>query len=510
MPIAPCQETLNSNDCYAALLKHDVGADGHWYVGVTSTGIYCRPICRVRTPKPENCRFFKHAAQAEAAQFRPCLKCRPELAPGRPLRWSVMDASSTLAQQARSLLDANLQSGQAHSLEMIAQRLGVTARHLRRIFAVEYGVSPIQYLQTQRLLRAKQMLTDTLLPMSEIAHRSGFASLRRFNAAFALSYRMQPSQLRSTNITAKKPLNIPVSQPYNALAMLEFLARRAIPGVEVVDLESLTIARTLRLSDSLTGWLRIGLDPNAQLARVESCASLQAYMLDILEIARRWLDLTSDGHLIDSHLSSLPACASHEPGIRLPGCVDRFELAVRAILGQQISVAGARTMANRLNERYGQALEPQMQDGVPAGLTHLFALPETLAHAGAQHIAQIGLPQRRAETLHAVAQRWPTLALAKADARAQDIIPELLSIPGLGPWTAQYIVMRALSHPDAWPAGDLILRRQLAPVDSPKPLTERACETAAQAWQPYRSYAVMRLWRGASLPPLTENLYGHE
>jgi len=491
----PAATPLNPAHCYTALLARDARFDGQWFVGVTSTGVYCRPVCRVRTPKLANCRFYGTAAQAEAARFRPCLKCRPELAPapGHAV-WSVMDASRTLARQAAAWLDAC--DDEQASIEDLAAHLGVTSRHLRRIFAAEHGVTPLQYLQTRRLLLAKQLLTDTGLPVTEVAHAAGFASLRRFNAAFVEHYRLQPTALRRA-AGAGEPtaalLRLGYRPPYAVTALLEFLAARAVGGVEQVDLAGRRLRRSLSLVHAgkrHSGWLGLAFDETRHQALIELSPGLWPAVGSLLPLLRRWLDLDAEPARIDAALGPL---AADEPGLRLPGCLDRYELAVRAVLGQQVTVAAARTLAERLVERFGRPLA-----GAPAGAATLFPAAETLAAAGVEQIAELGIIRRRAETLIALARAWPTLGYARMSGSLQEAQAALLAIPGIGPWTAHYMLMRGWSWPDVFPSGDIVLRRALSP-DPRAPLPARAIDAAAERFQPYRSYAVLRLWRQASL-----------
>lgn len=487
--------------CYAALAARDAQLDGRLFVGVTSTGVYCRPICRVRLPRQENCRFFASAAQAEAAAFRPCLKCRPEMAPGGALRWSVMDASRTLAQQAAAWLDR--QYGAHAGIEALARHLGISSRHLRRIFVAEHGVTPLQYLQTRRLLTAKQLLTDTSLPVVEVALQSGFASLRRFNAAFVEHYRMQPGVLRRDSQTLGRPtakasaLLLAYRPPYHVDAMLEFLERRAIPGVEQVDRQARRIRRTLRVEQggqSHQGWLELAFDRDRPLLHLHPSADLSPVSATLLALVKRWLDLDADPLAIDAALLSLPAHACHQPGVRLPGCVDRFELAVRAVLGQQVSVAAARTLASRFVQRFGTTL----QASAPPETSRLFPLPERIAEAGIDEIASLGIIARRAEALRLLARQWHRLQLNQATLDPVAAFAELVALPGLGPWTAGYILMRACSAADVFLPGDLIVRKQLGAAAERVPSPARV-QALANAWHPYRSYAVMRLWRASEV-----------
>lgn len=478
-------DTLPPDAAYAALQAHDARFDGRLYVGVTSTGIYCRPVCRVRLPRRENCRFFSTAAQAEAERFRPCMKCRPELAP-RALPWTTMDASRTLAAQAAAWLDA-CDDAEA-SVEGLAAHLGITSRHLRRIFLAEHGVSPLQYLQTRRLLLAKALLTDSALPVQDVAYAAGFASLRRFNAAFLAHYRLQPTALRRAGregggTAPVSRLRLGYREPYDVAGVLAFLAPRAVAGVERV--EEGTITRSLALthaSQRHAGWLRVSFQRPGEVA-VELSPTLWPAVGSLLPLLRRWLDLDADPLPIAAALGD-----GSVPGQRLPGCLDRFELTVRAVLGQQVTVAAARTLAGRFVERFGEALPD-----APEGCQRLFPAPERIAAATRDDIASLGIIGRRADSLIALAQAWPTLAFARREGSPEAAAAELCDIPGIGPWTAGYMLMRGWSWPDAFPPGDVVLRKALSAGDtliSPKAYLE-----AAERYRPFRSYAVLHLWR---------------
>jgi AraC family transcriptional regulator of adaptative response / DNA-3-methyladenine glycosylase II len=475
---------LPPDAAYAALQSHDARFDGRLFVGVTSTGIYCRPVCRVRLPRRENCRFFSTAAQAEAERFRPCMKCRPELAP-RALQWTTMDASRTLAQQAAAWLDA-CDDAEA-SLEDLARHLGITSRHLRRIFQAEHGVAPLQYLQTRRLLLAKALLTDSSLPVQEVAYAAGFASLRRFNAAFVEHYRMQPTALRRErggSATASR-LRLTYREPYDVAGVLAFLAPRAVAGVEVVADGGVT--RTFALSHAgqrHAGWLRVRFDKPGEVG-VELSPALWPAVGSLLPLLRRWLDLDAEPEAIGAALGEGAVA-----GQRLPGCVDRFELAVRAVLGQQVTVAAARTLAGRFVERFGEPLTD-----APEGCGRLFPTPERIAAATRDDIASLGIIGRRADSLIALAQAWPTLAFANRDGPPEAAAAELTAIPGIGPWTAGYMLMRGWSWPDAFPPGDVVVRKALSGGGAP--VSPKAYLEAAERYRPFRSYAVLHLWRHA-------------
>jgi AraC family transcriptional regulator of adaptative response / DNA-3-methyladenine glycosylase II len=497
-------DSIDADIGYEAVKAHDPRFDGRIFVGVTSTRIYCRPICRVRTPRRENCRFFETAAQAEAAAFRPCMKCRPEIAPGPGLAWTAMDASRTLARQAAHALDAHAADGDATSLAELAERIGVSDRHLRRIFAAEHGVTPIQYLHTRRLLLAKQLLTDTTLPVAQVALASGFRSLRRFNTAFAESYRMSPTRLRGEvpGRPAAKGVGAPVETgridvtlayraPYDVAALLRFVERRAIPGIEAVD--GARIRRSLRVGTvaPVAGWIEAEFVPDASRVRLGFAAGLAPYSGRVLAAVRRWLDLDAAPQTIDTALAGLPG----EPGLRLPGSLDGFELAVRAVLGQQVTVAAARTLARRLVERFGEAVATPWDD-----VARCFPSPEALAELPVERIAELGIIRSRATAILGLAQGWPEIApLLKAHAGPEALIDRLRGIAGIGPWTAHYIAMRALSWPDAFPPNDVAVLKATGRLFDQA--SQREADVLAQAWRPWRSYAVLRLWNSLETTP---------
>jgi AraC family transcriptional regulator, regulatory protein of adaptative response / DNA-3-methyladenine glycosylase II len=500
---APLAALPDDDACYLALRARDARFDGRFFMGVTSTGIYCRPVCKVRPPKRENCRFFALAAQAECAGFRPCLRCRPELAPapGSTPRltdalapWSVQDAASILAVQAARLLDSPDGWGDASpSIAALALRLGVSSRHVRRIFERHWGVAPLQYLQTRRLLIAKQLLTDTQLPIQQVATLSGFASVRRFHAVFGAHYRLQPSQLRKEASQAQHPnsaleLRAAYRPPYDVQALLHFFATRQIAGVEHVDTAQGCITRTLSLAcagTTLQGWVQAQFEPNTPSVRLRVSHSLQAALPAVLERVRAWLDLDAEPHAIHARLGSdFP----DNPGLRVPGTLDGFELAVRAVLGQQITVQAARTLCSRLVQAFGAPIATPH-----AGLTHLFPSPDVLRQVSADALGQLGIVRQRQNAIQALAEavHQRTLVLHPT-ADVLSTLAALQALPGIGPWTAHYIAMRALRWPDAFVAGDVALHHALGLQGHPHP--GRVAEHMAERWKPWRSYAVVRAW----------------
>ena len=480
---------LDADACYRAVAAHDARFDGAFFIGVTSTGIYCRPVCRVKTPRRENCRFFAHASQAEGAGFRPCLRCRPELAP-QTLAWSAQDASALLAQHAARLLDSpDAWGDEVPSVAGLAARLGVSDRHLRRVFEAELGVSPMDWLQTRRLLAAKQLLADTRLPVAQVALAAGFASLRRFNAAFAAQYRMSPTALRRDGSEAKPGDGIAVTlgyrPPYDVREMLQFLQQRGIAGVEQIDVAAHTVARTLRLDDDTRGWIACRFEPEQHRVQVRVADSLAPQLPRVIARVRAWLDLDADPAAIHAVLGAdFPALA----GLRVPGTLDGLELAVRAVLGQQVTVAAARTLTTRLVERFGTPLATPID-----GLTRLFPSPAALAAASGDELGQLGLVRQRQAAIQALAQAVSTGQISlHAGADVQTTMDALKALPGIGAWTADYIALRALRWPDAFPSGDVALQKALSP-DGQR-LTARAAEGRAERWRPWRAYAVIRAW----------------
>jgi AraC family transcriptional regulator of adaptative response / DNA-3-methyladenine glycosylase II len=487
---SPAGSGLEGDACYLAMKTHDARFDGRFFTAVTSTGIYCRPVCRVKLPRRENCRFFRHAAQAEAEGFRPCLRCRPELAP-RAASWSTEDASHILALQAARLIDEpDAWSDEGPGAAQIAARLGVSDRHLRRIFEAQFGVSPLQYLQTRRLLAAKQLIADTTLPMAQVALASGFASVRRFNAAFVAHYGLNPSALRRAGGADEErggraiEVRLGFRPPYDVDAVLGFFARRALQGVEAFDARAQRFARTLRLQHTghmYTGWLQMQFDLERERLHLSVSDSLTPALPVVISRVRAMLDLDAEPMAINALLH---ATFPHGDGLRVPGTVDGFELAVRAVLGQQITVAAARTMGSRLVAAFGEAIDTPV-----AGLDRLFPTPAAIAAASGDALGQLGIVRQRQAALQALANEVASGRLAlHAGADVPATLAALQALPGIGDWTAQYIAMRAMRWPDAFPSGDIALQKALGVGSA------RAAAEASQAWRPWRSYAVLRAW----------------
>ncbi len=502
-PNPPTVNSLEDDACYLALRTRDARFDGRFFTAVTSTGIYCRPVCGVRTPKRENCRFYTHAAQAEMAGFRPCLRCRPELAP-HSLHWSTQDASRILAQQAARLLDEpDAWPDEPPTVEALAARMGVSDRHVRRIFMAEFGVSPLQYLQTRRLLTAKQLLADTQLPVAQVALSSGYASVRRFNDAFAAHYRLSPSQLRRQGATPVEPniasghIKLAFRPPFDTAAMLTFFRNRLVVGTEWVAPagEALQMARTLRVvaaGTEHTGWIEVEFEPTHHRVLLRVSDGLSAVLPHVIRRVRAWLDLDADPEAIHAVLGQR---FPNGLGQRVPGSLDGFELAVRAVLGQQITVAAARTLAQRLVNRLGMPIETARPE-----LNRLFPTPAAIASLGdaaGDALGQLGIVRQRQQAIIALAHAVAGQQLALfPGAPVESTVEALKALPGIGDWTAQYIAMRALRWPDAFPAGDVALQNALGVRQERQPA--RAAEEASAAWRPWRSYAVLCAW--AELP----------
>jgi AraC family transcriptional regulator, regulatory protein of adaptative response / DNA-3-methyladenine glycosylase II len=503
-PASSAEASATDRGLYAAVKARDARFDGRFFIGVTSTGVYCRPVCRVRTPLFRNCRFFGNAASAEHAGFRPCLRCRPELAPGL----AFVDSSRSLAQAAARLVSQAVLEGQDLRMPALAARLGVTDRHLRRIFAAEHGVTPVDFLTTQRLLHAKQLLTDTRLPVTQVALASGFASVRRFNAAFAERYRLNPSSIRreraaadatpSAGAAGTPSVRLGYRPPYDVSGVMRFLARRALAGVEWVDEPGLTVARTIGWSHGrqrLAGWWQARFVPERHELEVEVAASLLPVMGAVLQRLRHGFDLNADPALIDPVLAAVPG--PDVAGVRVPGAVCGFEAAVRVVLGQQVTVAAARTLTLRLVQAFGEplpaaaALPPRL---AAVGLARLFPSASAIARADPERIGKLGIVRQRVRALQALATEVAAGRLRlETTAPLEDTLEQLRELPGFGEWTVQLIALRALGWPDAFPATDIGVLDALVPRFGAR--DAKAAEAASAAWRPWRGYAVMKLWR---------------
>jgi AraC family transcriptional regulator of adaptative response / DNA-3-methyladenine glycosylase II len=478
---------LDPNACYRALVAHDARFDGLFFVGVTTTGIYCRPVCRARTPGRDRCVFFRTAAQAEEAGFRSCFRCRPELAPGT----APVDAITRVVATAMRRIEEGALS-HAGTVDELARELGISTRHLRRAMQAELGVSPLALAESRRLALARQLIVDTTLPMTEVAFASGFRSVRRFNAAVKARYARSPSTMReSVSGDGGEALTVALSYrpPYDWPSMLSHLASRAIPGVELVREGEGTYTRTAAVG-ARRGWLTVSADPARAALRATISTSLAGALMTVVARLRRLFDLDAEPAAIAAHLARDPRLAAHvraRPGLRVAGTFDVFEAAARAVLGQQVSVAAARTIVGRLAAQLGEIVETPH-----AALDRVFPASGAVARrSGASLAAALRIPGRRADTLRAIADVVSNGALAldaaHVDAPAR-LIEQIVALPGMGHWTAHSLAMRALGWPDAFPEGDLVLRKALGGISG------RQARALAEPWRPWRAYGATHLW----------------
>ena len=476
---------------YQALTSRDSRFDGLFFVGVTSTGIYCRPICPVKAPMQKNCLFFSSAEAAEKAHFRPCLRCRPELAPG----FAPVDSHHRIADRLIRRIEEGLLEEQ-ETLAEIAGEFELSERQLRRVVQQELGVSPLELRQTRRMLLAKQLLTETALPVTEIAYASGFRSLRRFNDVFQARYRMTPSRLRKqsqpdsvTTVLESAELRLSYRPPYDWDAILNFLQQRVMKEVEWVNEGA--YHRTVALG-AYRGWVRVSHLAAKNALLVQFTTTLTPVLPALLRRLRDLFDLDAQPQRISEHLSQDPLLAeslSHFPGLRVPGAFDGFELGVRAILGQQVTVKAATTLSSRVAQRFGKALTTPWPE-----LSRLSPTAESLASATIDDIASLGIVSARSHAIQSLAQACASGALRFNGAVNPDVVQQqLLALKGVGSWTASYIAMRALRWPDAFPKEDIAIRNNLGGVSAGE------AERLSQVWRPWRSYAVLHIWK--SLTP---------
>jgi AraC family transcriptional regulator of adaptative response / DNA-3-methyladenine glycosylase II len=476
---------LDSDACFHAVRARDRRFDGRFFVAVASTGIYCRPICPVRPPKRENMRFYSSAAAAEGGGYRPCLRCRPERAPGL----ASVDAASRIIGAAIAGIEEHALSNAR--VGELAASLGISDRHLRRVTEAELGVSPIELAQTQRLLLAKRLLGETSLKLTEIAFASGFGSLRRFNALFKSRYGLSPRALRGRPHAADGlRCQLEFRPPLAWESLLAYLRMRAIPGVEWVD--GTHYRRTVAIGDA-QGWIAVTRAKSGVALDLEMSQSLAPVIGAVIVRVKHLFDLGAAPDSVATLLSQDPTLASvvrRLPGLRVPGAFDGFELAVRAVLGQQVSVRAATTLAGRWAQSFGAAIATPF-----AELNRLTPDARRMALIAAGDIAALGVVGSRARALAALAQavveRRVVLAYA---ANVEEQIEALQRLPGIGPWTAQYIAMRALHWPDAFPGGDLMLLKAAK-------VNQRELHARAEAWRPWRSYAAHYLWQSLGVFP---------
>ena len=479
---------LDADACYRALSTRDRRFDGRFFTGVRSTGIYCRPICPAPRPRRENCVFLACAAAAETAGFRPCLRCRPEASPGTPA-W--LGTSATVSRALRLIGDGALDED---GVPELAARLGIGERHLRRLFLAHLGATPLAVASTRRVFFARRLLDETRLPIAQVALASGFTSVRRFNEAMRAAFRATPSALRRASSAASAgsdlTLRLPYRPPLPWASLLGFLAPRCTPGVEEV------VGDAYRRSFELAGAqgaveVRPVAGRDHLLARIRLAGP--APLIRIAERLRSLFDLGADPAAIEPALRSDPRLARHlaaHPGVRVPGSFDGFELAVRVILGQQVSVAAATRLAGRLAEQYGTPL--RVAAWPDSSLCRVFPAPAALQGVDARSAR---LPRTRAAAIQALARAVDGGELALDGSRdLETSVRALAALPGIGEWTAQVVAMRALREPDAFPAGDLGLRRALGPAG--RLATPARVRELSLPWRPWRAYAAALLWMG--------------
>ena len=467
---------MNHQAFEQARQARDPRFDGQFFIGVTSTGIYCRPVCPVKVPRPENVLFFPSAAAAGEAGFRPCLRCRPESSPGTPA-WA--GTSTTVSRGLRLINEGALDHG---GIESLSSRLGVTPRHLSRLFRQHLGASPKAVAQTRRLHAAKKLLDETTLPMTEIALAAGYGSVRRFNDHLQSVYGRPPSSIRGKPVAqsgSSFQMKLPYRPPYDYDGVIRFLARRATPGVERV--REGRYERGIRIG-SESGRLVVTHQPDQRLLLCDISLGSAKHLMWAIERTRRLFDLNANPLEIHSCLkrdSLLAPLVKRNPGLRVPGSWDPFEVLVRAIVGQQVSVRGATTVMGKIAQEFGEVSDGQL----------MFPTPESLT---AIKPANLPMPRARAR---AIADAARAVCEGEVDLSGQDpekLMAQLTRIRGIGPWTAQYVAMRAINDPDAFLQGDLVLKKMAAKHLSLD--NEQALMARAETWRPWRAYAAMYLW----------------
>lgn len=500
---------LDPDTCYRALLGRDARFDGRFFTAVRTTKIYCRPICPARFPKPENCTFYATAAQAQQAGYRPCLRCRPEVAPSR----AAWRGTGAVVERAMALIEGGALD--LSSVDQLALRLGLGERQLRRLFMQHVGASPLAIAQARRVHLAKQLVTETALSLADVALASGFGSVRRFNHCFQQLYGQAPSTLRRlsslvhggrysgadpgrsahSDSIGSISILLPYGGPYDWRAVLQFFATRALDGLESV--RDGAYSRTISVGDA-SGFVRVAPVPGAKReCALQATIALTnwAVLPHVVRQLKDMFDLHADPDVIAEHLTQFPMLEQalrDRPGLRVPGGWSGFEVGVRAILGQQITVVAARQLGYRFVERFGGVLAAGSgQPTVPQTLSRLFPTPERVVDAD---LTVLGMPRSRAQTINALARAaLSDPLLFSLSCPLEDSVARLKQIPGIGDWTAHYIAMRALRHPDAFPAGDVALQ-SAARSRSGERQSEATLRRMADAWRPWRAYAAQHLW----------------
>jgi AraC family transcriptional regulator, regulatory protein of adaptative response / DNA-3-methyladenine glycosylase II len=498
---------LTEDACYRALSSRDPRFDGWFFAAVLTTGIYCRPSCPATTPKRANVRFLPTAAAAQEAGFRACKRCRPDAVPGSP-EWNVR--ADLVGRAMRHIADGVVDR---EGVAGLAHRLGYSERHLHRQLVAEVGAGPIALARAQRSQAARLLLETTDVPIASVAFAAGFASVRQFNDTVREVFALTPSQLRAsrrpfnrTPTAGALQLRLPFRLPFAAAPTFEFLATRAVTGIElggsfgyrrsvglahgaaVIELGEFTAVQDPTATWVARGWLPCRLE----LSDLRDLASA-------VSRCRRLLDLDADAQAVSEALGDDPllgGAIEAEPGRRVPGHVDGFEVAVRAVLGQQVSVAGARTLAARLTAALGEQLPVDDSAATPQ-LTHLFPTPQAVAAADP---ATLGVTRSRAAALIGLAHAVVDGAVDLDPGADRDrTTAQLLALPGIGPWTTSYIRMRALADPDVFMPTDLGVRHGLETLGFTG--DARCIEALAARWRPWRSYALQHVWAAAHRRP---------
>jgi AraC family transcriptional regulator, regulatory protein of adaptative response / DNA-3-methyladenine glycosylase II len=483
--------------CYRAVQSRDRRFDGVFYTAVTSTGIYCRPSCPAITPRRRNVTFHRSAAAAQAAGFRACKRCRPDATPGSP-DWDV--AADLAGRAMRLICDGVVER---EGVDGLATRVGYTSRHLHRLLRSELGAGPLALARARRAQNARILIETTRMPFADVAFAAGFASIRQFNDTVREVYACTPTQLRGAqSATGPVPglleLRLPVRAPYDGRQVLRFLAAHLVPGVEASGED--WFERTLRLPHG-SGRVRLTFPADTSAAETASvaCRLEVRDLRDVgaaVERCRRLLDADCDPVAVDAALAADPLLAPEvrrRPGLRVPGTVDGAELAIRAVLGQQISLAGASSLAAKLVHGYGEALHDEAPYDGP---DRLFPTAEALAGL---EPGDLPMPRTRGRALVALCAALATGDIALDRSRDRDDVRQrLLALPGIGPWTADYVAMRALGDPDVFLPTDVGVRRALS-ARGEDPAT---AESSSRRWRPWRSYALMHLWSTLDLPTL--------
>jgi len=479
---------LNTDEYEDARQSRDPRFDGRFFIGVLTTGIYCRPICPVRVPKKENIQLYRSAAGAAEAGFRPCLRCRPESSPGTPA-W--VGAPYKVSRALQLIAKGSLDEG---SVDSLAAQLSIGSRQLTRLFQQHVGASPVAVAQTQRLHFAKKLIDETGLPLSQVCFAAGFGSVRRFNAVFQSTYARSPKELRARRKHKKADppdcieMRLSYRPPLDWKAMLAYLEFRKIPGVEHIDQSANTYSRTI-LIDGIAG------DIEVEFAEEESFVLLRinypdtSHLYHIVEKVRLMFDLKADSEEIDKFFARdklLKNVVKKNPGTRVTGCWDGLEVTVRAILGQQITVKAATTLAGRVAQRHGNPYTGSREE-----LNRTFPTAKDLSEA---ELDGLGIVGQRIAAIKTVAQKILDAELVfDSVVETEDFVENICRIKGIGEWTAHYIALRVLSDPNAFPYSDLILRR--AAAKKGETLSPKELLAIAEVWKPWRAYAVILLWK---------------